>query len=92
MGESVEMGYGRHGGGFGRCACGGPACTADLRWNRVSSLEPSGREAGILPLAHRGPPNWYENRIYRSVDDNSWKTRYLVHSAVLSNGLINGPD
>ncbi|GBO13960.1 hypothetical protein AVEN_107646-1 [Araneus ventricosus] len=27
----------------------------DLQWNRVSSLEPSGPEVGILPLGHRGP-------------------------------------
>ncbi|GBM65030.1 hypothetical protein AVEN_68951-1 [Araneus ventricosus] len=29
--------------------------TADLQWNRVSSLEPSGPKAETLPLGHRGP-------------------------------------
>ncbi|GBM04477.1 hypothetical protein AVEN_197891-1 [Araneus ventricosus] len=29
--------------------------TADLQWNRVSNLEPSGLKAGTLPLGHRGP-------------------------------------
>ncbi|GBM62834.1 hypothetical protein AVEN_209475-1 [Araneus ventricosus] len=29
--------------------------TADLQWNRVSSLEPSGAEAAGFPLGDRGP-------------------------------------
>ncbi|GBM37989.1 hypothetical protein AVEN_171171-1 [Araneus ventricosus] len=37
-------------------ACSGPAYTADLQWNRVSSLEPSDPKAATLPLGHRGPP------------------------------------
>ncbi|GBO22631.1 hypothetical protein AVEN_181599-1 [Araneus ventricosus] len=28
--------------------------TADLQWNRVSNLEPSGPRAETLPLGHRG--------------------------------------
>ncbi|GBO01060.1 hypothetical protein AVEN_98152-1, partial [Araneus ventricosus] len=28
--------------------------TADLQWNRVSDLEPSGPKAETLPLGHRG--------------------------------------
>ncbi|GBO28147.1 hypothetical protein AVEN_61808-1, partial [Araneus ventricosus] len=31
-----------------------PKYTADLQWNRVSNMEPSGPEAEILPLGHRG--------------------------------------
>ncbi|GBN98974.1 hypothetical protein AVEN_44470-1 [Araneus ventricosus] len=30
--------------------------SADLQWNRVSSLEPSGPKAETLPLGHRSPP------------------------------------
>ncbi|GBN42187.1 hypothetical protein AVEN_174954-1, partial [Araneus ventricosus] len=30
--------------------------TADLQWNRVSNLEPSGPKAETLPLGHRGLP------------------------------------
>ncbi|GBM04733.1 hypothetical protein AVEN_55401-1 [Araneus ventricosus] len=29
--------------------------TADLQWNRVANLEPSGSKAETLPLGHRGP-------------------------------------
>ncbi|GBM65803.1 hypothetical protein AVEN_164692-1, partial [Araneus ventricosus] len=29
--------------------------TADLQWNRVSNLEPSGPKVETLPLGHRGP-------------------------------------
>ncbi|GBM04986.1 hypothetical protein AVEN_60193-1 [Araneus ventricosus] len=32
-----------------------PTYTVDLRWNRVSSLEPSGFKAQTLPQGHRGP-------------------------------------
>ncbi|GBM37467.1 hypothetical protein AVEN_263142-1 [Araneus ventricosus] len=32
-----------------------PKCTADLRWNRVSSSESSAPEVGTLPLGHRRP-------------------------------------
>ncbi|GBM06265.1 hypothetical protein AVEN_269654-1 [Araneus ventricosus] len=35
--------------------CEGPSCTADLGWNHVLSLEPTGRAAGTLPPGHRGP-------------------------------------
>ncbi|GBN00848.1 hypothetical protein AVEN_89216-1 [Araneus ventricosus] len=31
-----------------------PTYTADLQWNRVSNLEPSGPKAETLPLGHRG--------------------------------------
>ncbi|GBO40477.1 hypothetical protein AVEN_130492-1 [Araneus ventricosus] len=34
--------------------CNGPPYTADLRWNRVSSLRPSCPEVGTLPLGRRG--------------------------------------
>ncbi|GBO22060.1 hypothetical protein AVEN_4141-1 [Araneus ventricosus] len=30
-------------------------CTTDIRWNRVSGLEPFGPKAESLPLGHRGP-------------------------------------
>ncbi|GBM75262.1 hypothetical protein AVEN_154551-1 [Araneus ventricosus] len=35
-------------------ACLRPTNTADLRWNLVSNLEPSGSEAETLPLGYRG--------------------------------------
>ncbi|GBN58597.1 hypothetical protein AVEN_259673-1 [Araneus ventricosus] len=35
-------------------ACTMPLCTADLQWNRVSNLQPSGSEAETLPVGHRG--------------------------------------
>ncbi|GBM75666.1 hypothetical protein AVEN_45554-1 [Araneus ventricosus] len=37
-------------------ACNRPPYTADLQWNRVSNLEPSGPKAETLPLGHRGLP------------------------------------
>ncbi|GBL73446.1 hypothetical protein AVEN_159450-1 [Araneus ventricosus] len=33
-----------------------PTYTADLRWNRLSNLEPSGVEGESLPLGHRSRP------------------------------------
>ncbi|GBM49741.1 hypothetical protein AVEN_36359-1 [Araneus ventricosus] len=36
-------------------ACNRPHTRADLQWNRVSNLEPSGPKAETLPLGHRGP-------------------------------------
>ncbi|GBM58174.1 hypothetical protein AVEN_163941-1, partial [Araneus ventricosus] len=36
--------------------------TADLQWNRVSNLEPSGPKAETLPLGHRGPESSRERR------------------------------
>ncbi|GBO02250.1 hypothetical protein AVEN_89404-1 [Araneus ventricosus] len=35
--------------------CNKPKHMADLQWNRVSNMEPSGPEAETLPLGHRGP-------------------------------------
>ncbi|GBN96015.1 hypothetical protein AVEN_110249-1 [Araneus ventricosus] len=35
-------------------ACKQAPYTADLQWNRVSNLEPSGPKAETLPLGHRG--------------------------------------
>ncbi|GBL76382.1 hypothetical protein AVEN_53163-1 [Araneus ventricosus] len=37
--------------------CNSPIYTTYLQWHRVSHLEPSGQEAEILPLGHRGHLN-----------------------------------
>ncbi|GBO20122.1 hypothetical protein AVEN_114153-1 [Araneus ventricosus] len=61
MGDSVDMGYGHHHlwesfwfPGYD-LECSGLTYTADLQWNRVSGLRPSGPEVGTLPLGYQGP-------------------------------------
>ncbi|GBN47686.1 hypothetical protein AVEN_132807-1 [Araneus ventricosus] len=41
-------------------ACNRSTHTADLQWNRVSSLKPSGPEVENLPLGHRSPNKFLE--------------------------------
>ncbi|GBM97200.1 hypothetical protein AVEN_133045-1 [Araneus ventricosus] len=57
MGGSVGYGHHTNWRTFGYCVFSMQQAqhTADLQWNRVSGLGPSGLEAGALPLGHRVP-------------------------------------
>ncbi|GBN20446.1 hypothetical protein AVEN_188504-1 [Araneus ventricosus] len=38
--------------------CNRPTYTADLQWNRVTNLKPSGPETKTLPLGHNNGHSW----------------------------------
>ncbi|GBO26263.1 hypothetical protein AVEN_137454-1 [Araneus ventricosus] len=52
-------------------------CTADLQWNRVSNLRPSGHGIETLPLGRRGLQRTPEMRSYDSLPDTPFRCKIV---------------
>ncbi|GBM53474.1 hypothetical protein AVEN_95768-1 [Araneus ventricosus] len=58
---------------------------ADLQWNRVSNLQPSGPEVETVPLGHRSPL-FYRRNMDRYIHHNILKQNVLTSAEKLSFG------
>ncbi|GBO15856.1 hypothetical protein AVEN_229143-1 [Araneus ventricosus] len=69
-------------------ACNAPY-TADLQWNRVSNLRPSGPEVETLPLGHRGLIFIWESCVWSQKQRRAATLSHIVRLPLYS-GVAEG--